>query len=85
MNKQTIITILLALAIVVGTSNALDFCIDHKDVAICAALAQRVLHALGQFQVALHVIGKVGGAHRRLLRFGYFPHLALRHFLVKLI
>ena len=33
-NKQTIITILLALAIVVGTSNALDFCIDHKDVAI---------------------------------------------------
>ena len=125
-NKQTIITILLALAIVVGTSNALDFCIDHKDVAIavnkniagndipnevtavretslairflktsslwlwpsaqpCAAPAQRVLHALGQFQVALHVIGKVGGAHRRLLRFGYFPHLALRRFLVKLI
>jgi hypothetical protein len=44
-----------------------------------------VSHALGQFQVALHVIGKVDGAHRRLLRFGYFPHLALRHFLVKLI
>ena len=34
MNKKIIITILLALAIVVGTSNALDFCIDHKDVAI---------------------------------------------------
>ena len=35
MNKKTIITILFALAIkVVGTSNALDFCIDHKDVAI---------------------------------------------------
>ena len=34
MNKQTIITILLALVAVVGTSNALDFCIDHKDVAI---------------------------------------------------
>ena len=33
-NKNAIITILLALAIVVGTSNALDFCIDHKDVAI---------------------------------------------------
>ena len=27
----------------------------------------------------------VDGAHRRLLRFGYFPHLALRRFLVKLI
>ena len=45
MNKKTIIAnsrawlayplpFLLALAIVVGTSNALDFCIDHKDVAI---------------------------------------------------
>ena len=35
MNKKNIITILFALAIkVVGTSNALDFCIDHKDVAI---------------------------------------------------
>ena len=33
-NKNAIITTLLALAIVVGTSNALDFCIDHKDVAI---------------------------------------------------
>ena len=33
-NKNAIITILLALAIVVGTSNALDFCIDHKDVAV---------------------------------------------------
>ena len=51
----------------------------------CAAPARRASHVLGQFQIALHVIGKVGGAHRRLLRFGYFPHLALRHFLVKLI
>ena len=32
--KQTIITILLALVAVVGTSDALDFCINYKDVAI---------------------------------------------------
>ena len=34
MNKKTIITILLALVAVVGTSDALDFCINYKDVAI---------------------------------------------------
>ena len=28
---------------------------------------------------------KVVRVHRRLLRYGYFPHLALRHLLVKLI
>ena len=34
MNKKTIITILLALVAVAGTSDALDFCINYKDVAI---------------------------------------------------
>ena len=34
MNKQTIITILLALVAVAGTSDAFNFRIDHEDVAI---------------------------------------------------
>ena len=34
MNKQVIITVLLALIAVVGTSDTLDFCINYKDVAI---------------------------------------------------
>ena len=34
MNKQTIITILLTLVAVVGTSDALDFRIDDEDVTI---------------------------------------------------
>ena len=34
MNKQPIITLLLAFVAVVGTSDALDFCINYKDVAI---------------------------------------------------
>ena len=34
MNKQPIITLLLAFVAVVGTSYALDFCINYKDVAI---------------------------------------------------
>ena len=46
---------------------------------------QKESHLLGPFQIALHVVGKVGGAHRRLLRFGDFPHLAFRRLLVKLI
>ena len=37
MNKKSIITILLALVIVADTSDALDFCIDHKDVAIAVS------------------------------------------------
>ena len=43
------------------------------------------LHLLGYLQVALHVLRKVARAHWRLLRCGYFPHLALRHFLVELV
>ena len=34
MNKKSIITILFVLVAVVGTSDALDFCINYKDVAI---------------------------------------------------
>ena len=34
MNKQVIITVLLALVAVVGISDTLDFCINYKDVAI---------------------------------------------------
>ena len=34
MNKKTIITILLALVAVAGTSDAFNFRIDHEDVAI---------------------------------------------------
>ena len=51
----------------------------------CAVPFQKESHLLGQFQIALHVVGKVSRAHRRLLRFGDFPHLALRRLLVKLI
>ena len=32
--KKAIITLLFALVAVVGTSDALDFCINYKDVAI---------------------------------------------------
>ncbi len=49
------------------------------------ALLRSGLHLLGYFQVALHVLRKVARAHWRLLRCGYFPHLALRHFLVELV
>ena len=34
MNKKVIITMMLALVAMACTSNALDFCIDHEDVAI---------------------------------------------------
>ena len=43
------------------------------------------LHLWGYLHVALHVLRKVARADRRLLRCGYFPHLALRHFLVELV
>ena len=61
-NKQTIITILLALAIVVGTSNALDFCIDHKDVAIAVNknIAGNGYNAAAIHQVVDFVNGIVG-------------------------
>ena len=72
--------------------DTLDFCVNHEDVTQPSPSAQPYVvpshagsHLLGQFQIAFHVVGSVGGAHRRFLRFGYFPHLALRHLLVKLI
>ena len=43
------------------------------------------LHLLGYLEVALHVLRKVARVHRRLLRCGYFPHLALRYLLVELV
>ena len=46
---------------------------------------QKRLHRFCQLKIALHVLGKVGGAHRRFLRCGDFPLLALRHFLMKLV
>lgn len=46
---------------------------------------QKRLHRFCQLQIALHVLGKVGGAHRRFLLIGDFPLLALRHFFVKLV
>ena len=46
---------------------------------------QNGLHLWGYLHVALHVLRKVARADRRLLRCGYFPHLALRHFLVELV
>ena len=66
-----------------------DFCINYKNVAFGinkdVALHLSDLHLLGYLQVALHVLRKVARAHWRLLRCGYFPHLALRHFLVELV
>ena len=50
-----------------------------------AVLSQNDLHFGGYFHIALHVLCKVARADRRLLRCGYFPHLALRHFLVELV
>ena len=77
-NKQTIITnsrawlayplpFLLALAIVVGTSNALDFCIDHKDVAI--AVNKNIagndipneVTAVGETPLTIHFLETDGG------------------------
>ena len=52
---------------------------------LLAAQHQSVLHLFGQLYIALHILRKVVRVHRRLLRYGDFPHLALRHLLVKLI
>jgi hypothetical protein len=49
------------------------------------ALPRNGLHLLGYLQVALHVLRKIARVHWRLLRYGYFPHLALRHLLVELV
>ena len=43
------------------------------------------LHFAGNFKITFHIKSKVDCTHWRLLRCGYFPHLALRYLLVKLI
>ena len=52
MNKQTIISVLLALVAMAGTSDAFNFRIDHEDVAIAVnkdilALCKRQSRAAG--------------------------------------
>ncbi len=67
MNKKVIITILLALVAVVGTSNVLDFCIDHKDVAIAVNkniarndIPDKVT-AVGETSLAIHFLETESG------------------------
>ena len=67
MKKKTIITILLVLVAVVGTSDALDFCINYKDVAIAVnkdiagnPVASGLGHLLG------HALLPLKGGHMRL-------------------